>query len=85
MLSCKEISQLVSQSLDRPLPIGKRLAVRIHLMICKLCSRYQRQLHFLQQAARQLPEHLDATSTLQLSDAAKQRIRTKLDAGNKDP
>ena len=85
MLSCKEVSQLVSQSLDRPLPIGKRIAVRMHLMICTLCRRYQRQLHFLQQATRQLPEHLDASATLQLSDAARQRIRTKFDTGKEGP
>lgn len=80
MLSCKEVSGLVSLSLDRPLPIGKRLAVRMHLMICKLCSRYRRQLLFLRQAARHLPEHLDATAAAPLSDEAKQRIRAKLGA-----
>lgn len=80
MLSCKEVSRLVSRSLDHPLPIGNRLAVRMHLMICKLCSRYRRQLLFLRQATRHLPEHLDATAAPPLSDEAKQRIRAKLDA-----
>ncbi len=84
MLSCKEVSQMVSLSLDRPLPIGKRLAVRMHLMICTLCSRYRRQLLFLRQATRHLPEHLDTTAAPPLSDEAKQRIRARLGADKKN-
>ncbi|MEK7322823.1 MAG: zf-HC2 domain-containing protein [Pseudomonadota bacterium] len=80
MVSCKEVSQLVSRSLDHPLPISERLVVHMHLMVCKLCSRYRRQLHFLQRAARRLPEHLDETAMPPLSDEAKQRIRADLDA-----
>ncbi len=52
MLSCKEVSRLVSDSLDRKLPWQQRLAVRVHLLMCCLCSRFQRQLLLLRDAVR---------------------------------
>lgn len=52
MLNCKEVTQLVSESLDRKLPFHQRLGIRIHLLMCKLCSRYERQLMFLRKASR---------------------------------
>jgi hypothetical protein len=44
MLSCKEVTQLVSESLDRDLHIHQRMAMWIHIFMCKYCSRYRRQL-----------------------------------------
>ncbi len=44
MLSCKDVSKLVSESLEHPLPFRKRMGVRMHLMMCSLCRRYQRQM-----------------------------------------
>ena len=51
MLSCKEVSVLVSESLDRKLAFRQRLAVRMHLLMCRFCSRYRKQLLFLKDAA----------------------------------
>ena len=53
MLSCKEVSRLVSESLDRKLPFRQRIAVRIHLLMCKFCSRYRKQLFFIEKVAHQ--------------------------------
>ncbi len=81
MLSCKQVSELVSHSLDQPLPLGRRIAVRIHLFMCKVCSTYQRQLRFLQRATRDLPEHVDDSHAAHtLPEEAKQRIRAALKA-----
>ena len=52
MLNCKEVTRLVSESLDRKLPFHQRLGIRMHLLMCKLCSRYERQLMFLRKASR---------------------------------
>lgn len=56
MLSCKEVSKLVSQSLDAELPFRKRVGVRIHLMMCRACARFLKQLRFLRQASRLFEE-----------------------------
>lgn len=47
MFNCKEVTRLVSESLDRKLPIHQRTGIRVHLFMCKFCSRYQQQLMFL--------------------------------------
>ena len=52
MLSCKEASQLMSAAMDRRLSIGERLALRLHLMICLGCRRFQSQMDFLRAACR---------------------------------
>lgn len=44
MLNCKDVTQLISRSMDASLPVGKRIGVRIHLLMCRFCARYERQL-----------------------------------------
>ena len=48
-MKCEEVSKLVSQSLDRKLPLYQRIGVHIHLMMCKLCTQNYRQLLDLRQ------------------------------------
>ena len=43
MLTCKEVSMLVSESLEHPLPLRQRMGVRFHLMMCSMCRTYRRQ------------------------------------------
>jgi predicted anti-sigma-YlaC factor YlaD len=43
-MSCRDVSRLVSESLDRRLPAGQRLLVAGHLLICSACRRFRRQL-----------------------------------------
>jgi hypothetical protein len=52
--SCKEVSHLVSQGLDRVLGLGERLRLRAHLAICNGCRNFRRQLEFLRTAVRKL-------------------------------
>jgi hypothetical protein len=52
MLSCKEASQLMSAAMDRRLSLGERLALRLHLLICLGCRRFQSQMDFLREACR---------------------------------
>lgn len=47
MLRCHEVSKLVSEWMHRDLPLGQRLAVRLHLMIWRLCSGFARQSRVL--------------------------------------
>ena len=49
-ISCQQASRLLSQNQDDPLPFGKRLRLRLHLMYCDACSRVSRQLETLRLA-----------------------------------
>ena len=37
MLHCREISRLVSESMERPFTFRERLQVGMHLAMCRLC------------------------------------------------
>jgi hypothetical protein len=54
ILSCKEVTRLVSQSLDRELTLGERTMLRLHLAVCRGCRTVNRQLAALRGAIRQL-------------------------------
>ena len=55
-LSCKETSRLVSQGLDARLPLGRRIAVRVHLAICTGCANFRNQMLFLKKAISTLAD-----------------------------
>jgi hypothetical protein len=55
-LSCRESARLLSQREDRALGFGERVALRTHLAICQGCHNFSRQLAFLRQAVRALPD-----------------------------
>jgi hypothetical protein len=81
MLSCKDVTQLLSEAMDRSLPLGKRIGVRLHLLICKFCARYERQLLQIRETVRRLvgtEETAVGTLWEPLSEEARARIRRSL-------
>ncbi len=54
VLNCKEVTESISS--DQLLKTGSwhRLAVRIHLLICRKCRSYQKQMREIGAAARRL-------------------------------
>jgi hypothetical protein len=51
MKTCKDISELLSESMDRRLTWGERWAVRMHFFMCHSCQRFQQQIDFLRKTA----------------------------------
>ena len=81
MLPCRDVTQLISESMDTSLPIGKRIGVRVHLLMCKFCSRYERQLLLIRETVRRIASMEDAYGSHigeRLSAEAKERIRKSL-------
>lgn len=76
MFSCKEVSQLISESMDRSLPFYQRVLIRMHLLMCKYCSRCKEHFEALRTASRheELTGHeLDASRAL--SHDGKERLK----------
>jgi hypothetical protein len=46
----------VSEELDRTLPLGERLRVRMHLLACGSCTHFKEQVQLLRAAMRRLGE-----------------------------
>lgn len=59
MLSCREVTRLVSQRQDRALTLGERVALRLHFAICEGCRSVNKQIDFLRRAVRRLAERAD--------------------------
>lgn len=52
MLMCKQVSQLVSEGMDRRLGFRERLGVQTHLLMCDGCRNFVAQMRFLREALR---------------------------------
>ena len=86
MLNCRQVTRLLSQSMDAKLRWYQWLGMRIHLLYCVWCRRYAAQVQFLRKASKELGPEAHAAPTHKLSNAAKDRIRTRLqEASRNDP
>ena len=65
MISCKSVAKLLSSDGLAGLPWWKRAEVRLHLLMCKYCSRFARQIEQLRAAARRTPDPAEADPDLE--------------------
>ena len=85
MLSCKQASQIISQSLDKPLTMRERFALKLHLIICKYCKRFSQQVQTLRVAIKQMISSIENNNTIELPSAAKNRIAALVEANSPQP
>jgi predicted anti-sigma-YlaC factor YlaD len=74
MLNCKQTSQLVSQALDRKLRFRERLAVNLHLLICKYCRRFNQQITALRVNIKRITQLVEDDSSIEMPPEAKSRM-----------
>lgn len=79
MPDCKDISRLVSESMDRRLSWRQRLGVRLHLLMCRYCSRYRQQLELLRRVLKSQAELSADASQPVLEERVKDRLRRLVD------
>lgn len=76
MLSCKSSSRLVSEAQERSLTRRERLGLRLHLMMCGNCRRFERQIQILRKGVALLIHSEDKEVEDQsLGPEARERIR----------
>jgi hypothetical protein len=56
MLTCKEVSMLVSHSLDRRLSLVEWVGLRIHLFLCDGCRHFREQMAIIRRACQRYPD-----------------------------
>ncbi len=54
MLTCREVTRTIATDELSEAGIGRRLAVRLHLFMCRDCCRYAAQIRAIGEAARGL-------------------------------
>jgi hypothetical protein len=80
MPRCRDVARLQSNAIDRRLPLGKRVGLRLHLLACRWCRRYGKQIRFLHQSAHEHAENLTETAPHTLSSEARDRLKRSLRA-----
>jgi len=83
--SCDETSHLISQALDENISLIQKLRIRMHLMFCKYCRNFMKQMSLIRTIMKRqaVDEKLDkASRDISLSDQARKRIETQLKREN---
>jgi hypothetical protein len=55
VLSCREVTELVTERKEGRLPLGLRLRYRLHRFVCPYCRCYERQMDQTVEALREVP------------------------------
>ena len=55
-ITCQQASRLLSQRQDGHLPFGKRVRLRIHLVLCDACRNVSRQFASVRLAMKKMNE-----------------------------
>lgn len=53
-IPCSHAHRLLSERMDRPIVGGERCRLWLHLRICEMCSRFERQIDLMRSAVRRL-------------------------------
>lgn len=68
MFQCKDIAEEASNYLDGDLPLGKRIGLFMHLVICSCCRNYLQQIReTINTIAVIKPKEKDSTDTQALA------------------
>ncbi len=51
--TCRQVTEMVLRNEDRALAWHERVAVRLHLQVCKACPRFLQQVKFMREAMGQ--------------------------------
>ena len=76
--SCKDMTYLLSQSMDCRLALRKRLVIWLHLAICDRCARFAEHLAFIRKASRSILEYAGNISPARFPASAKERIKERM-------
>ena len=86
MFNCKQVSQLVSESLDHKLGLWTRMQLSMHFAMCGLCARLRKSMLRIHEEAKihaQQIEDDQVASDLKLSETARQQIKQLIDSGSR--
>lgn len=79
--TCKEITKMASDSIERKLPLRQRIVLKLHFLTCVWCARYFKQLQFMREAMQKRSSQLEdgeSSSPSALTPEAHERIKRSL-------
>lgn len=82
MLTCRDFSWLMSKELDTKLSFSTRIRVRVHMVLCRACYRYRKQLELIHSVVQKFAPEYDTLATPEesagLPEESKERIKSFL-------
>ncbi len=84
MLNCRQVTRLVSHSMDARLHWYQWIGMRIHLLYCVWCRRYASQIRLLRRACKQLDAAPEASPSYTLAAGSKDKMHARLQEAMKD-
>lgn len=87
MISCRQVSHLLSERRERLLNLRERVGLRLHLLICGECRRFARQIDWIQRVLARARSDDQCAIQRSMPDATRERIaqalRDRLKQNNK--
>ncbi len=78
LFNCRDISHLVSRSMDEDLPLHRRAGIKFHLMMCRYCARYARQLGIVRQTIQSITSSSSESAVTPMSVKRKDALKEML-------
>ncbi len=81
MLTCKQVSTSLEERDYESLPARQRLGLKMHVLMCVFCRKYNKQrmvMHDIFRRLRQREESGEALTGEHLSQSARSRIQQQL-------
>jgi len=82
--ACRRATELISLSMDRPLSRAESRSLRGHMILCRSCRTFQKQIHEIREFLRAAgaPTLRSSYLSTTLSPEAKERLRTAVSLGS---
>lgn len=78
---CRDMSALLSRAMDERLPLAERWACQLHVLYCRACHRYLRDLRAVRAALREAADDLgESRSATPLPPDVSRRLKERLEA-----
>ena len=68
--TCREVTTILVAQEDRRLGLRDRLALRLHLSICKTCPRFERQILVMRQSFKRWRHYTEADNGADVNSAS---------------
>ncbi len=88
MLSCRELSEQADAFLDKEMPFGKKMQLRMHMLMCSGCNRFLNQMRVTRslittEAKGKAPRNSD--DTIDIESILAEFDELKQSGGQRDP
>jgi hypothetical protein len=80
---CHDVTRLLSESMEHPLPLRTRVLLRLHFAICIWCQRYGEQLKWLRRYSSEVSTRGCEQGHESLSSETRERLKKALQEANR--